>query len=264
MAASYNYNRYQKEAYENERRAHSKQITLIIVIVITVALFLSVFYLFHKRVKNHRLRLAGLERQYQDKILSLQQLGHTHQQVLKILQDELDAYEHRSEKYKVLYDKAQQEIADYEQQKSELVKEIDQLNHLIGTIKKRQSVSTDIKNSQQFTETDVYQRFKYISAHPLEHIKEEDWTALSKAFNNHFPELFHDMVRLFDKNTTLRSRVCMLTALNFSNSIQACMLNTSKQNISNTMAALNKALFGEATATTFHDNLTIHYKVFIQ
>ena len=122
MAASYNYNRYQKEALENEKIAHHTQIILISILigVAIIALFLYTIWRNHlKKQEKLRTEYDSATKALENNLQTLQMLDVSYQEVIAVIKEELDKTRNES------HTRLEALTAEYEQNKTELEEEKD-------------------------------------------------------------------------------------------------------------------------------------------
>ena len=92
LAASYNYNRYQKEARENERRAHRFQLWTIGITFLFIILLFSGIYLgkrYRRKQQQLEKELADNTLKYEAKQYELLQMEQIHKETVSSIQQEL-------------------------------------------------------------------------------------------------------------------------------------------------------------------------------
>ena len=233
MAASYNYNRYQKEALDNEKKAHRVQLMLIAFIITSTVIATIIFLLWRRNKKQHealRMEYANASDEYNKNLQTLQLLESLHQEL-------------------------------YEAKKQELCQENDILKKRIDDLKRQEGIRLQITKSQQFTETEIVKRIKYLIEHPLSDITETEWDQLLATSCVYIPSLLHDLNNL-PKITQQEIRVCLLICLSVRESDIARFLNISPQRVTNMKSSLNRELFGDESARTLYKNLTQHYEIY--
>jgi len=92
MAASYNYNRYQKESLENEKIAHHTQLLLISVLISAFILAIVIYAKWKntkKKQEQLRAEYTNATDEYHKNIHTLQILESAHKEVIAKIQEEL-------------------------------------------------------------------------------------------------------------------------------------------------------------------------------
>ena len=233
MAANYKYNRYQKEALGNEQKAHRLQLMLIALIITSTAIATIIYLLWRRNKKQHealKMEYANASDEYNKNLQTLQLLESLHQEL-------------------------------YEAKKQELCQENDILKKRIDDLKRQEGIRLQITKSQQFTETEIVKRIKYLIEHPLSDITETEWDQLLATSCVYIPSLLHDLNNL-PKITQQEIRVCLLICLTVRESDIARFLNISPQRVTNMKSSLNRELFGDESARTLYKNLTQHYEIY--
>jgi hypothetical protein len=243
LAAAYQYNHYQKKALENEQKAHKREIMLNYFAFAAIVIVASSIVLGKRYIKKQKEKREKLIKEKESK-----------QKVVEQIQKELHSSEAKTRQYK-------EKLTQAHGEKDVLEKKNDELQKEVADLKKNDTTFAWIEKSKLFKDTDIYKRVIHVAKHPSERLSDKEWALLISTFSEHYPVLFHDATLHQDKNKGLRLRICILTVMGFANNEQAGLLQTSKQTISNNMAALNKQLFEEKSARTLHDNLVNKYNV---
>ena len=282
VAASYRYNRIQKEAHDNETKAYKTLIALIITFVFLVLLIISAILIWKKRQKKHlqeleRIRLAKQQEinrlktefadateEYEENLRQLQLLETTHQKVITAIQTELADAQDENNRFREKYTEAQYTIShineEYEAEKSRILEENILLKAKIEELQKDEVISQHVVKSEAFAKETIVRRMWQISHEPLTQVTEAEWDQLTSVFCSCYPTLFHDLIQKC--NTPQNIRVCILTAIGIGGGEQANMLGTKKQRVSNIKSFLNKALFDESSSRTLRKNLVVHYNIY--
>lgn len=267
MAANYNYSRLQKEAHENEVKAYKRLIGLIVTAVVLAIILIAAFMLWknnQRKINRLKKEFANATDEYEENLHELQLLESTHQQVIATIQQELTKAQGESSGFREKYAKAQQTISqinqDYESEKSRLLEENEMFQKRIGELQKNGIISKYQSVSESFDKEIIVKRIREIANTPLTPVTYIEWNELTKAFENNYPSLFHDLS--LHCNIPQYIRVCILTVLGIGSNDQANMLGTTKSRISNIKYALNKALFMEASSRTLYKNLSARYNIY--
>ena len=267
MAANYNYSRLQKEAHENEVKAYKRLIGLIVTAVVLAIILIAAFMLWknnQRKINRLKKEFANATDEYEENLHELQLLESTHQQVIATIQQELTEAQGESSGFREKYAKAQQTISqisqDYESEKSRLLEENEMFQKRIGELQKNGIISKYQSVSESFDKEIIVKRIREIANTPLTPVTYIEWNELTKAFENNYPSLFHDLS--LHCNIPQYIRVCILTVLGIGSNDQANMLGTTKSRISNIKYALNKALFMEASSRTLYKNLSVRYNIY--
>ena len=262
MAASYNYNRFRKEAQENADKAHRSHL-LLIAILIAVAIASTAIYL---RWRSNRKRHEALKAEYADAIdqyhknlHTLQLLESVHKELIAKIQGELKKSQSENQTYRQRIERLNVQYAD---SKQELVHENDVLKAKIDELKLQAGIRQQITTSQQFTNTEIVNRISYLIEHPLIDMTESEWEQFIAEASSYFPSLLHDLTNASSKITQQDIRVCLLVCLSLRESDIARLTKTSAQRVTNMKSAVNKELFGDSSARTLYKNLTQRYEIY--
>jgi hypothetical protein len=271
MTATFNYNRLQREANENEVRAYRTTIELFCLIILMIVVLASSFLILKLKQKRYNQKisqlmqtLADASSEYAENLRELQMLETTHQKVISVISRELEEAQSENISYREKFSMSQHTIfqinQEYECEKTRLLEENKELQKRIDELQRDKLVSKHLSISVDFTDKEIVKRIYKASSNPFISISEKDWNDLLKEFGNSYPLLLQD---LYNKcNNTQIIRVCILTSLGIGGSEQANMLGITKQRISNLKASLNKILFNETSSRTLSRNLLIHYNVY--
>ena len=257
MAASYNYNRYQKEALENEKIAHHTQIILISILVgvAIVALFLYTIWRNHlKKQERLRAEYTKATEEYEKNIRTMRLLDSAYQEVINAVKEELSKT--RSENQSHL----ETITAEYERNKTELEEENHKLTGTIRKLEKQEAVSDYLQKTKELMNTEIVKHIKDLEQIPLSTLTKDDWNMLNAEIATYFPSIIHDLNSL-PKITDQKIRVCLLVLLKIKDSSIANWLELKANRISNIKSELNKELFGESSARTFYNNLRQRYNI---
>ena len=283
MAASYDYHYYKEKALLNEKEAYKNWLLSIILlislsIVIGIGLFAGRYYKkrqeekrkklkqeFAKRETRLKAEFAEAKENYDKNLQKLQLLDAAHQGTIKELASELDATNGRSEQYKEKYYRVQQTLVQasekYELEKAALYAKNEELKIRIEELKRHEEVSKNLGMSMAFAGSEVVLHIQQIISSPILIISEKDWKALEVTFRRSYPSLYRDLCTL--NESTRAVRVCILTIMKVQSNVQARLLKTSKQTITNTKASINKRLCNEDTAVTLLKNLVTRYDLYV-
>ena len=257
MAASYNYNRYQKEALENEKIAHHTQIILISILigVAVVAFILYTIWRNHlKKQERLRAEYTKATEEYEKNIRTMRLLDSAYQEVINAVKEELSKT--RSENQSHL----ETITAEYERNKTELEEENHKLTGTIRKLEKQEAVSDYLKKTNELMDSEIVKHIKELEQKPLSTLTKDDWNMLNAEIATYFPSIIHDLNSL-PKITDQKIRVCLLVLLKIKDSSIANWLELKANRISNIKSELNKELFGESSARTLYNNLRQRYNI---
>ena len=267
MSASYNYNRFQKLAQDNEKRANKNRMILIIIVglVIIIALILWNLYQSDKRKKQRELEklksdYANATDDYNKNLHTLKLLEETHKSTISEMLKELI---HTQDENISFRQQLEDQIAQYETTKEELENENESLKEKIAKLQKEEVISKYIDKSKRFKDTAIVDRFMLIAESPLMMPEDDEWEELVNTTSDYYPELIRDMNKLHGISVQ-EIRLCILVAMSIRESDVARMMGVSNQRITNIKSALNKKLFGDSSARSLYKNLSHRYDIFSQ
>ncbi len=286
MAASYNYNRYQKEAQENERRAHRTEIQLItlgIILCIILAGGICAGRLYksrqqkkrkaledeHRR-KEEQLRaaykqeLARQESLFQQKEGERKRMEDIYHKVTETIRMELDNAKSENQNMRENYAKARQTIEEinthYEKDKTALNEEIQVLKNNIAELKRR-AVFTDNKEMAKLLHaTDIIKSIKLRADSPTHPMTEKESEVLREVFAQFFPLIIQDIKQSKGLSKTDET-VTLLTALGLKPGQIQCLIDKTPSQITNAKAKSNRVLFADSSASSLYNNLVLHYGI---
>ena len=266
MAASYNYNRFQKQAFENEKRADKERHQFYILLIIAFLLASAGIYTFFRYKKRKRREIESLKseyaevtRQYNENLHSIDVLENAHKQVVNIIQQELHNAKDKTSKY-------ESAIADinnqYETDILEFKAENEKLQDTINQLKQCKDLSPFIENSQSFFASDIVKRIIQNAEKSVYSMSDDEWNEFMTTAKKHFPALVSDLNAL-EGITPQKIRVCFLAILPLRAQDLASFMGVPSQRISNLKSELNERLFGESTARSLYHNLAKKYNIIV-
>lgn len=257
MAASYNYNRYQKEALENEKIAHHTQIILISILigVAVVAFILYTIWRNHlKKQERLRAEYTKATEEYEKNIRTMRLLDSAYQEVINAVKEELSKTKSENQS------RLESITAEYEKSKAELEEENRKLTNSIKSLEKQEAISDYLKKTKGLMHSEIIRHIKELEQKPLSTLAKDDWNMLNNEIANYFPCIIHDLNAL-PKITDQKIRVCLLVVLKIQDSCIANWLDLKANRISNIKSELNQELFGESSARTLYNNLRQRYNI---
>ena len=257
MAATYNYNRYQKEALENEKIAHHTQLILmgILIIVAVVALILYTRWRNHlKKQENIRLEYAKTTEEYDKNLRTMRLLDNAYQEVINAMKEELSKTKSENQS------RLESITAEYERSKTELEEENRKLANSIKSLEKQEAISDYLRKTKDLMDTEIVKHIKELEQKPLSNLTKDDWNMLNAEIANYFPSIIHDL-NVLPKITDQKIRVCLLVVLKIQDGCIANWLDLKANRISNIKSELNQELFGESSARTLYNNLRQRYNI---
>ena len=223
MASLYNYNRYQKEAFENENKALEAQNRFLYLCIFVVLGLLVLVYIGKRFLKWRKEKLLELK---------------SRSQVVEMLQNEVS--QHEREKTRMA------------EEKSLLAQENHTLKEKIGQMRVREHVIA----SENLSDEPIVKQINELAQKPRT-MTQEEWRLLAKVFARYCPELLNDL-RLHSANRAM-TRVCMLSALNVRHNEQAALLDMTKQEVTNAKTAINQKLFNQNSSRDIYQNIVNKY-----
>ena len=257
MAASYNYNRYQKEALENEKIAHHTQIILISILigVAVVAFILYTIWRNHlKKQERLRAEYTKAAEEYEKNMRTMHLLDSAYQEVINAMKKELSKTKSESQS------RLEAITSKYEKSKSELEEENRKLVDSIKRLEKQEAISDYLKKTKELMDSEIVRHIKELEQKPLSTLTKDDWNMLNAEIATYFPSIIHDLNSL-PKITDQKIRVCLLVVLKIQDSCIANWLDLKANRISNIKSELNQELFGENSARTLYNNLRQRYNI---
>ena len=286
MAASYNYNHYQKEAQKNERKAHQTELLLItlgivLCIVVSAGIYAARLYkrrqlkkrktLEEKQRKKveqlreaYRQELARQESLFQQKEGERIRMDDIYHKVTEAIRKELDSAKSESRNMRENYFKARQTIEEikkhYEKDKTALNEEILTLKSRIAELKKREVLSDNRKFAKQLHATDIAASLKSRAELPTHPMTEKEFEILQDAFIQFFPLLMQD-IKLCKNISKTDEKVVLLTALGLKPGQIQRLIDKSPSQITNSKTKANKILFADSSASRLNHNLVLRYGI---
>ena len=274
MSASYNYNRYQKQAADNARKVSLAVIVIASLVFAFAAISIFVIVKWRKKKESHRKELEEFNKlkkdyevtseQYQKNIHILELLDTSHQAVIATIQRELEHSQKESNTYQKNYAKAQQEMAQisaqYESDKQKLKEENQRLSLKLELFEQKSLISKNLQVAKDFAETEIVKLIMVKERKPLSTLSGKDWKQLVNAVETYYPDILHDLSFL-PKGSLQKTRTCLLVLLKISDSRIADWLDVKPTRVSNIKSELNQALFGDSSARSLYDNLKRKYSL---
>ena len=257
MAASYNYNRYQKDSLKNERIANRAQLILTLVIFIVVFAVAIVYSKWRNHLKKQeklRIEYDSATKALENNLQTLQMLDVSYQEVIAVIKEELDKTRNES------HTRLEALTAEYEQNKTELEEENKRLSESIKRLEQQKTISDYLKRTSELMNTEAVKHVKDLEQKPLSHLKEKDWDMLYTEIAKYFPNILQDL-NSSPKITKQKTRVCLLVSLRIQDNCIANWLDLKPNRVSNIKSELNQELFNETSARTLYNNLRRKYNI---
>ncbi|MBQ9216172.1 MAG: hypothetical protein IJ159_05390 [Prevotella sp.] len=255
IAASYNYNRYQKQSLENELKANRAKLTIIALL----AIFSIVCIISYIRWEYYKKKQEAIQEQkqfeldkikteydkateeYEKNIQTLQMLDNAYQEVIYAIKEDLN----KTKDENIM--RLQKINAEYEKSKLELKEENLRLADTIRHLEKQEAISNYLENTGKLMSSDIVKHIKQLEMAPLSRITEDDWNRLDAATATYFPNILFDL-NSSPKPTKQKIRVCLLVILKVQDGCIANWLDLKPTRISNIKSEINQELFGENSA----------------
>ena len=282
MAATYNYTRYQKEARENDAKAHKREVTLILFAVFVGIIAVITIFLWNRYRKNQQIKRERIEAEhkemlnrlreehrkaseaYADKLEQLQQAERKHQRTINTIKNELG--QTRSENLDVKTENAEakriieQLNIQYEEETGKLNGEIASLIKKVEEQERQIRISDYKQKSTPFLGLGIVKRVFLFAEDCQKQLPHSDMKLLMDAVHDYYPDLICDL-NAAPNVSELGRIVCVLVAMHLQPNEITHLLNISPQQVGNLKKAINTALFHESTALTLYKNLSSRYKV---
>lgn len=274
--ASYNYNRYQRQAVESENKFYHSLLLLlglaVCLIICILAIIFGVKYYKQKRkelIKQHQEKeaiiMAALDKateEYNHKMEELQILEETHRFANIDAVKTISTLRAEKENYQAEYAKAQQKIAEtnvsYEKEKVRLTAEITSLSEKIESYKREHGIAIALKKADNLEEESIIMKLRQMARKPKNTITEKDFILLEKTICNYYPTLIYDLKQNTKFNNTDRL-ICILTVLKFRPGDIVNLTGLTNSTVTNTREKLNKQLFNINSASSLLQNLANQY-----
>ncbi len=228
MTSMYNYQRYQKIAYQKSEAAEKARSRMKVTIVVFVLIMMSLLFMYMQYRKTKQEEIRQLNNDYG---LALLEYNKKTAELEFIRQNDNSLILEKEQEIGLLKEK----IRKYQQQQ-----------HLIRVS----------QNLSEFKKSQIIALFKNKSKINLKLSLPDiaDWEKLVKCFSQTVPSVYSALGRDVILSPS-ELRVCILLLAGFKISDMAILLNSTPQSLTNIRSKANKKLFGEDTATTLERNL---------
>ena len=275
MKANYNYNRLQKEALFQTKKAARTHNWLMF--FISLAIILSMLFVFaclyYKRRRRQRMEelartrqeLAEAEAAYDKEKRHIELLEITHKESIRLIYEDMASLRKETEGYRTRYNEAQHRAeginALYEESIRQHNEEMERVRAKIEALKQKPGVVESIKAAQSFKDTAIVNRILSLAQMSRYELSNVDWETLTREFGTYYPIILSD---LHDAQTIKETgiRVCILVIIRLRESAIANFLHISDTSISNYKSDINKELFNDKSARTLFKNLEKRYGLF--
>ena len=256
MAASYNYNNYQKQALENSEKANKRLNVVIFLLILSVILIIAAIFINLKYRKKQKL-LQELQLEYAE---ALQNYNEIKKQ-LQLSDEKHDNVINSSNQVNA----ESQAIIDtlnnqHKVEKEKLTQQLYTYTEKIEQLERQLNISQSTKSSIVFFNLGIVRRIKIYAKDNLRQLSEKDIFTLTNAVKEYFPDLIIDL-ESSTAITPLAKNVCLLTILNLKPGEIVNLLGISSSQVSNLRKDVNLTLFNENTTKTLYRNLSRHYRI---
>lgn len=275
MAASYNYNRYLKEA--NVQQARAARTTLWLVITIAITLFIIIGALLI--IKNYRRRriekqreLDCLMQEYADtcEALSIKHNEMEEQKLhdktlIAVLEETLEHAKSETEQQKTKTEELKKEIEvlreQYEENLQTHSEKYEQLQSKLSILIQHGAIQRIENKAKSFVDSATARRITNIAFDVHECVTEQEWEDITHHAQTHYPELMHDLSAHADISKQA-VRVAVLVLLAIPPAGMANIMKVGLQRITNIKSEINMAIFNDKSARTLLANIGKKYAVY--
>lgn len=219
MQAIYDYDRWKNVAHNEEIKATSANLTLLVSILVSVSVIIIGILTFLVYRKKRKLELQ--EKEEQENLIR-QQIYDTKQE-LELLRTVND-----------------RKIADVIKEKEQT---INKLKEDLKDIRDKYSNSSLSDVDILLKESSIYKRIKYLELHPKETMRENDWIELEETIEQLIPSF---IPLLKNRLNVIAYRICLLVKLEISTSSIAILLGLSSSAISKYRKVMLEKLCGRS------------------
>ncbi|MBR5653225.1 MAG: hypothetical protein IKX22_04010 [Prevotella sp.] len=256
MAASYNYNRYQKQAHENAEKANERLYVAVILLSLSI-LGIIAAVVFNQRYRKKRKELEELQREYAEALYNynrtrerLEQVDEEYNHLLKSIHKGNAASESLTTMLST----------KHEEEKEQLTRQLHSYTERVEQLERQLKISQYTRSSIPFFNLGIIKRIKMYAGDCQRQLNDNDLRTLADAVKDYFPDLITDMDGL-PTITPLAKKVCLLTILNLKPGEIVNLLGISSSQVSNLRKDLNLALFNKNTTKSLYQNLSGRYKI---
>ena len=275
MKAAYDYNRMQKEALHQTKKAARVRGWLMFFIFLAIILTMSFVWLRtiynrHRRQKQEelervRLELAEAEAAYQKEAHKLNIVKSTHQKVIRLIQGDVRSSKEEAKQMRAKYNEAQHRMNEinalYEESIKRHNEEMERVQAKIDDLRQKAGIDESIEAAQAFRETPIVKRILFLDSKSRYELSENEWGTLVREFGASYPTLLSDLHQIPALNEK-GIRVGILVVLKLRESAIAHFIGLSDTAVSNYKSDINLALFKEKTSRSLFRNLERRYGIF--
>ena len=256
MAASYNYNHYQKQALKNAEKA-SQRLYLAVVLLSLSIILIKIAIFFYLRYRNSQKKLNHLQREYAEAQDNYNRTQHQLQQLEEKHKKMLNSIRKGNTPSQSIITMLN---SQHEEEKKQLTQQLHSYRERVEQLERQLNISQYTKSSIPFLNLGIVKRIKIYAADSRRQLSENDLRTLADAVKEYFPDLLTDLEGSPDV-TPLAKNVCLLSLLNLKPGEIVNLLGVSSSQVSNLRKEINFALFNENTTRTLYQNLSRRYKI---
>lgn len=275
MKATYNYNRMQKEALHQTKRAARVRGWLMFFISLAIILLMSFVWLWtdfkrrrrQKQEELERIRheLAEAEAAYQKETHKLDIVKSTHQKVIRLIQGDVWSSKEEAKQMRAKYNEVQHKMNEinalYEESIKRHNEEMEAAQAKIDDLRQKAGIDVSLEAAQAFRETYIVKRILFLDSKSKYELSENEWITLVREFGASYPAMLSDLHQI-PSISEKGIRVGILVMLRLRESAIAHFINLSDTAVSNYKSDINLALFQEKTSRTLFRNLERRYGIF--
>ena len=278
MSASYQYSRFQKEAFDNATKVYHFRLTLIISSLLFLAvLAIGTFWVrsYAKRQKEkrrlldiqHKKEEERLRREYEQEKEILQEYLEkkqreleARQQVITLIQNELKAAKKEAADYQDKYNESLQSIHVISSDKATLCERIRDLERQLERNMQDLDAESNWSVMIEYADSAIVLQIQNKAESQKGKLTKKEMHELVKTTAQYLPQLVRDLNAVHSISQQ-KMCVCILTALNVRPGDIVRLLDVSPSVVSNCKCDLNTSLFGDDGASKLHTNLLQRYPV---
>ena len=266
MAASFNYNLFQKEAMENEVKAHNTQNILTALLALFAIISIIIYLKWKGNKKKHeklQAEFANATDEYNNNIHALHRLEDAQKAVINTIQDELNTANKNNQAMLSQLTSIKSINSHYEEEKQKLLHDNEELRQKISELQGKKIIQQQIEICQNFMKSKIAELVLNIAAQPSPmKLSESNWTELISTTTQFYPSLIYDLNHK-GKATQREIRICILTCLGLRESDLCNLIDISSQQVTNSKSNINKKMFNDKAARTLYKNLAEYYGIYI-
>lgn len=276
MKAAYSYNRMQKEALHQTKKAARAHVWLIFFIFLAIILTMSFVWLrtiYNRRrrqkqeeLERVRLELAEAEAAYDKEKHKLDIVKNTHQKVIRLIQGDVRSSKEEAKQMRAKYNEIQHRMNEinalYEENIKRHNEEMESAKAKIEDLRQKAGIDESIEAAQAFRETSIVKRILFLDSKSRYELSENEWGTLVREFSSYYPTLLSDLHQIPTLNEK-GIRVGILVVLKLRESAIAHFIGIGDSAVSNYKSDINHALFKEKSSRSLFNNLKRKYGIFL-